>query len=878
MTKLTYEELERKVAQLECLTAEHREKESKIQSVNAKGVAFCYKPDHFALSFSEITKNNPLEIRPQKDAPTCQQVVDAMQEGVIIFSSPTELLSMNPAAQRILGYSPAELQHRLGDDSAWRISYDEGPACTLEDNPVVRCFATGNPEKGSIFKIFHPQQGRDIWIITNVTPLFSGQRTTPCQVIATFANFSDRTELRESRKTQLFLLENIHSWSLPELLRHIIDKVGALTGSPIGFYHFVNEKQGVLTRQMWFSRDSEPSGQNNTMTESSPLPEPTGAWLDCLRQRRTVVHNNAPAVAQQEGRSDDQNNRMEVGRYLVTPIFRDNTIIAILGFGNKACEYSEEDISLVQHFADLSWNLVEQKQLEEQRRESQQQLLTILDSIEAQIFVADMDTHEILFINRRMKELFGEGVLQAPCYRSFQKQDVPCDFCTNDRLLDAEGKPGPVCQWEHSNLVTGRWYVNYDRAVRWINGKIVRMQVAFDNTDRKETELKLLQMQKMEAIGLLAGGVAHDFNNILSVILGYATMALDELGEKHLRVKRDILQIRKAGLRARDLSKQILTFSHQSEENFQLLKLPLVIKEVMKMLRSSFPSTIRIMTRISLIEQRILADPSQIHQVLMNLCTNALHAMKEGGELTIALVQVHLEEGQRCRQLQDLPAGSYLKLSVSDTGKGIPEAIQEKIFDPFFTTKIAGEGTGLGLAVVQGIVNNHKGAVTVDSAPGTGTTFSVYLPEAAFEPMEAEADEKEELRGGTETILVVDDEPAVAMIIQRLLQTLGYTSEAFTDSAKAFEVFTRDPTIFDLVITDMTMPKFTGITLARAMLAIRPQQPIILCTGYSDAIDEAGAKAEGIRAFLDKPVSLETLAAAVRRTLDQDKEESPSAF
>lgn len=803
--------------------------------------------------------------------------------------------------------------------------------------------------------------------------------------------------LRESRKAELFLLEKSHCWSMLDLLQHLVDKVGDLTESPVGFYHFIDEERQTLTPLLWSSATlAQCQGIDDSSGSHFSL-EQAGIWRECLRQRRAVIRNSAAAVVPEQGVAD---YHPKMVRALATPIFRDDKIIALLGVGNKKGEYTEEDASLVQHFADLSWNLVEQKQREEERLELQQdkltalisnlpgmafcvedneartlhfvsdgclqltgysarellsespaslvsrihpddrprisaaiqralagnqsyeveyrlihhdgrelillergtgvadhssthtliegfvtditaqksavqqiaeshrQLLTILDSIEAQIFVADRETHEVLFVNRKMKELFGADVTRQPCYRAFQKQDGPCAFCTNDRLLDERDEPGPVCQWENLNPVTNRWYVNYDRAVRWINGKTVRMQVAFDNTERKETELKLRQAQKMEAIGLLAGGVAHDFNNILSVILGYATMAREELGENNLRVKSDILQIEKAGLRARDLVKQILTFCHQSEENFQPLKLPLIVKEVIKMVRSSFPATIRITAEVSVIDPLVLADPSQMHQVLMNLCTNALHAMKDdGGELTLGLERVDLVEGQRQRQLQELPPGPYLRLRVSDTGPGIREEIQEKIFDPFFTTKVEGEGTGLGLAVVQGIITSHRGAITVDSTPGKGTTFSIYLPEITAAATETRAAENQELPGGAETIMVIDDEPAVSMIMQRLLQTLGYTVEAFTDSAKAFEAYSSDPTAFDLVITDMTMPKFTGMALSRAMLALRPGQPIIICTGYSDAIDENGAKAEGVGGFLDKPVSLETLARAVRQTL-----------
>lgn len=922
----------------------------------------------------------------------------SMQEGVIYFSAAHEILRANAAAERILGCSTAELRQRLLQGELWTPVDNQGGQTIREHDPIMRCFVAGLPETGAVFLLSNPPSGRDVWISANVTPQFQDGETTPYQVILTFNDATDRIRQRQSRQAQLFLLENTHRWTMPQLLQHTLDKVGELTGSPIGFYHFVDEAKGLLSLQMWSSatlnRHCRLGGESGVVY---PI-EKGGVWLDCLRRRAAVIHNDYASLPHKRGMPE---GHVEIVRELVTPIVRGNAVVAILGVGNKARNYSEEDAALAQHFADLAWDLVEQKQIGEEQRESRRklnalisnlpgmafsvegneertlhfvsdgcleltgysaqellapphgalaelihpddrdrvrltvqqalaancsheveyrlrtndgrervilergvgvagrssstimiegfatditeqknaaegiaeshrQLLTILDSIEAQIFVADMETHQVLFVNRKMKELFGEGALSEPCYRAFQQQEQPCDFCTNDQLLDEHGEPGPVRQWERLNPITGRWYVNYDRAVRWLGGKIVRMQVAFDNTDRKESELKLRQMQKMEAIGLLAGGVAHDFNNILSVILGYATMALDELGDGGSRVKRDVLQIQKAGLRARDLVKQILSFCHQSEEHFQPLKLQLIVKEVVKMLRSSFPSTIHIAAQISVVDNTVLADPSQIHQVLMNLCTNALHAMKEGGELEIGLRQTRLNSGPRRRELQDLPDGPYLQLSVRDTGTGIPQEIADKIFDPFFTTKGEGEGTGLGLAVVQGIVATHRGAVTVDSRPGEGTVFIVYLPEFEQQATEESGEAQQALPRGEETVLIVDDEPAVAMVLGRMLSRLGYGAEVFTDSSKAFEAYTRDPSLFDLVITDMTMPRFTGMAIARAMLALRPDQPIIICTGYTESIDEAGAKAEGVRDFLAKPVSQVKLARAVRRALDGD--------
>lgn len=846
---------------------------------------------------------------------------------------------------------------------------------------------------GSHYQLHLADAGNERWF--DVSLATSSSSTGPL-VIMVFRDITERVRQQQSRRAQLHLLENSKHWSMGQLLRETLDQVGELTGSPIGFYHFVNESEGVLSLQMWstatlhhFCRIGSQSGSTYAIAEG-------GVWLDCLRQRQTVIHNDYQALFYKRGLPE---GHAPVIRELVTPIIRENEIVAILGVGNKSQEYTEDDAALIEHFADFAWDLVVHKRIEEEQGEarrkldalignlpgmafsveannertvhfvsegchdltgysaeelhaegqgalinlihpqdralvlesvrqavagqcsyaveyrlitcqrnerivlergvgvsrhdhpaimiegfvvditeqknaaereadSHRQLLTILDSIEAQIFVADMTSHEVLFVNRKKQEAFGGNCLAAPCYRVFQNKEEPCDFCTNTQLLDSTGEPGAVVQWESCNPVTGRWYVNYDRAVRWFDGRMVHLQVAFDNTDRKEDELKLRRMQKMEAIGLLAGGVAHDFNNILSVILGYATMALDEIGESGSRIRRDVLQIQKAGLRARDLVRQILSFCHQSEEHFQPLKLHLIVKEVVKMLRSSLPSTIHISAQLGGVDNLVLADPSQIHQVLMNLCTNAHHAMKEGGELVISLQQCSLDGALRRPELRDLPDGPYLCLSVKDSGSGIPVEIRDKIFDPFFTTKGEGEGTGLGLAVVQGIVSAHKGAITLDSHPGQGTTIGVFLPEVQQNRLVENVDEPQLFPGGQESILIVDDESAVALVIGRMLTSLGYATEIFTDSAKALEAYARNPHKFDLVITDMTMPKFTGMAIAQAMLALRPEQPIILCTGYSEQIKPQGPLA-GIRALLEKPVSKSNLAKTVREVLDE---------
>jgi signal transduction histidine kinase/ActR/RegA family two-component response regulator len=393
------------------------------------------------------------------------------------------------------------------------------------------------------------------------------------------------------------------------------------------------------------------------------------------------------------------------------------------------------------------------------------------------------------------------------------------------------------------------------------------VEVAEEISDRLKMEEQLRQAQKMESLGTLAGGIAHDFNNILSAILGYAELALQE-AKSEAGLSDFLKQIYKAGERAKELVRQILTFSRRGDTQLRPLRIELIVKEALKLLRSSLPTTINIIQKIEPDLDPILADPTQIHQIIMNLCTNASHAMfPEGGELIVSLEQAELGR-ETFRRLVDLKPGNYLKMTVSDTGCGMTPEIMAAIFDPYFTTKDLGEGTGLGLAVVHGIVQEYGGDIRVHSEPGKGTTFSLYFPTIEAKAKVSHQDETDLLPGGDEHILVIDDEPSILKVMQRNLANLGYRVTTEGDSRHALALFTEDPTAFDLVLTDMTMPKMTGDRLAQAILSIRPDIPIVLCTGYSRLIDARQAEAAGIRALMIKPIGQKNLATEIRRLLD----------
>lgn len=397
---------------------------------------------------------------------------------------------------------------------------------------------------------------------------------------------------------------------------------------------------------------------------------------------------------------------------------------------------------------------------------------------------------------------------------------------------------------------------------------IVRKQ---EQEEKHELELKLLQAQKMESIGNLAGGIAHDFNNILSSILGFTALAIEE-AEQGSPMEDDLQEVYTAGLRAKDLVNQILTFARQSDEELSAIKVNSIIKEVLKFIRSSIPTTIEIKHDIDS-DSFIMGSAIQLHQMMMNLCTNAAHAMEsDGGTLEISLKDIIVDRNVNSGKL-NLESGSYIKILVSDTGHGIEPTILDKIFEPYFTTKAQGEGTGIGLAMVLGIVESYGGEITVESKPGRGTRFSTYLPitveHQSFQPYIPE-----EVPQGQERILFVDDEPAIAKLGGRVLEQLGYSVTVRTSSVESLELFQSRPNDYDLVISDVTMPLMTGDQLATQLMQIRPEIPVILFTGYSKKISEEKALELGVKAFANKPIVKTDLAQTVRKVLDEVRNSS----
>ncbi|HIJ55742.1 MAG TPA: PAS domain S-box protein [Deltaproteobacteria bacterium] len=514
-------------------------------------------------------------------------------------------------------------------------------------------------------------------------------------------------------------------------------------------------------------------------------------------------------------------------------------------------------------------DITETRHVEDLIRESEEKYRSAMEANPDPVVVYDIE-EKVIYFNPAFSKVFGWTMEE--CMGKKMDRFVPQENWPETRMMIKKALSGESL----SSIETRRYTkdrrnipVSVSRAIFRDKdgnplGSVVNLR---DISDQKKLEAQLVQAQKMEAIGTLAGGIAHDFNNILFPMIGYAEMLKDDISiDSPLQTSVD--GIIHAAFRARDLVQQILEFSRQTEDELKPIKLQPVIKEAISLLRSSLPRTINIRQDIDPDCGAVISTPTQIHQIVMNLSTNAYHAMEDtGGSLNVILRQVLIEQDHP-EYLELLP-GAYTCLTVTDSGVGIEKDVLDKIFDPYFTTKEKGKGTGLGLSVVHGIVKSYNGDIRVDSEPGKGTAVHVYLPilEQRVETKTTEATER--IRGGTEKILLVDDEEVIVRMEQEMLERMGYQVTARTGSVEALEAFKANPHRFDLIVTDMTMPNMTGIRLAQEIKKIRPEIPIIICTGFSDQINEEKCKALGIQGYIMKPVVRKEFACTLREVLDR---------
>ena len=522
-------------------------------------------------------------------------------------------------------------------------------------------------------------------------------------------------------------------------------------------------------------------------------------------------------------------------------------------------------------------DITDRKQAEEALQKSEEKYRLLADNVSDVIWVRDMNLH-LTYVSPSITHQTGYTVEETMA-RMLEETLTPDSL---KLALEVYTEELEIEKCEQKDLFRSRTIELEikckDGSTIWTELKMSFLRDQFGNptgiigvtrniTDRRQFEAQLQQTHKMEAIGTLAGGIAHDFNNILGIILGNTELALDDV-PKWNPARLNLEEVRTASLRAKDVIRQLLSFARKTQLEKKPTNIIPIVKESLKLLRSSISTSIEIRQNIPKDVDTILADPTQINQVLINLCTNADHAMPDGGIIEVTIKNVELDE-DTAAQHSELNPVRYVNLTVSDTGHGISQEEIDRIFDPYYTTKEVGKGTGMGLAVVHGIVKGHSGLITVESELGKGTTFSIFFPVVLKEAV-VETETDEELPTGSERILFVDDEESIVKIGHQRLERLGYNVEATTSPIEALNLFISKPDQYDLVVTDLAMPKMTGDKLVKEILNIRPDIPIILCTGFSEKVNEKKAKEIGASDYIEKPLDKHDFAFKVRKVLDAE--------
>ncbi len=509
-------------------------------------------------------------------------------------------------------------------------------------------------------------------------------------------------------------------------------------------------------------------------------------------------------------------------------------------------------------------DITELKQAEDALKESEDKYRSMMEAMKDAAYISSPE-FRIEYMNPRMISRIGRDAVGESCHKTLYNNEEKCSWCVFDQI-----QQGEHVEYELADPRDSCYYSISNSPILHSDGLISKLTIFRDITESKAIESQLRQARKMESIGTMAGGIAHDFNNLLYMITGNAELALEDIPEGN-STHANLKAIKTAALRAAGIVEQLLNFSRRTDQELIPIDAITIIKDALKFLRATIPATVEIHKHLPDTEIAIMADPVQINQILMNLCNNASQAMEEtGGTLEITVGNESLTEASA----QNYPAvtkGEYVKLTVSDTGPGIESEISGRIFDPYFTTKEVGKGSGMGLAVVHGIVKNHLGAITVDSQPGKGTTFTILFP-AATEKPEVEAGRPDEVPLGNETVLFVDDEEAITEMTGQILERLGYRVETKLNPVEALELFKTDPEAFDLIITDMTMPQMTGSTLSEKLKAMRPDIPVIICTGHSSLMDAEKAQEMGIDGYVMKPIVKRDLARTIRAVLAKKQE------
>jgi two-component system, cell cycle sensor histidine kinase and response regulator CckA len=781
-----------------------------------------------------------------------RSLIEASLDPLVTISAEGKVTDVNTATERVTGCSREEL---IGTDFA---DYFTDPQ--KAKGGYQRAFIEGEVKDYEL-QIRH-RDGQLTPVMYNASVYLDNSG----EIAGLFAAARDITEHKvkqELTQVRLNLLEFSATHSLDQLLQKTLDEIGTLTNSPIGFYHFISEDEKTIYLQMWSSRTMKEFCKAGGKGQHYPV-DRGGVWVDAVRERCPVIHNDYATLPHRKGMPE---GHAPLIRELVVPIMRAERIVAVLGIGNKPTDYSEKDIEIVSYLADVAWEISRRKRAEEDLKKRDVQYRTLFeDSIDGVYSVLRDGT--MIDANQSFCELFGytreemigkniRDLYLDPADRpSFQREIEEKGF-VKDYEIKFQKRDGT----EVECLVTASVMFEQDGSFTGYRG-IVR-----DLTARNELHRQLLQAQKMESVGTLAGGIAHDFNNILQVVLGYSELVLadEDLPD---RLKNDLQKVFLSARNGADLVQRLLMFSRKTEIKPLDLDLNQRIRQTQKFLERTIPKMIDIELILPDDLDRIHADPTQMDQVLMNLAINARDAMPEGGRLVIETSNVFLDE-DFSKALVGAKPGEYVILRVSDTGHGMDKETLDHVFEPFYTTKEAGKGTGLGLAMVHGIVHQHGAYITCNSEPGEGTTFKIYFPAVQMEMSPDIATTGMMPAFGTETILLVDDEEFVRDLGKRILERSGYTVLTAANGKEALELYDREREKISIVLLDLIMPTMGGKDCLRKILEIDPQAKVLIASGYAADTSTKECIELGAKEFVAKPFRIKNLLQQVRKTLDE---------
>lgn len=658
------------------------------------------------------------------------------------------------------------------------------------------------------------------------------------------------------------LVEFAQDHTFSELLTRALDVVCNLVESSIGFYHFVSEDQQNLSLQQW----STATLQSYCLAKGVGMHYPVsqaGIWADAVRLKKAVMHND---YSKEKNKKGLPQGHAVLNRELVVPVLRNGLVVAILGVGNKESFYTQKDQEIVSYFADITWGLVDRQQSRSAMREAQEQYELIFKEM-----IDGYALHEIIF----------------------DEEGIPVDY----RFIDINPAFEHIVGLDRSIIGKTVYEILPDTEKTWIQryGEIVLsgkashfedyaqeldkyfdvtafrvkknqfVTIIVDVTEKIKLKDQLIQAQKMEALGLLAGGVAHDFNNILAAIFGYGDILLGELVENSPALE-SVHSIVNAAERAKHLVNQILSFSRRGDSSRNPVHIKPIVEETAQLLKASFPATLTILSEFTDSTWPVLANTTELHEIVMNLGSNAVKAMSASGILTLKCGEEVLLESKEGLVGTSRP-GCYSFISIKDTGTGIDPSILNKIFVPFFTTGSEAESSGMGLSVVYGIVSKWEGNIFIDSIMGKGTCFKIILPEVKQE-VEKTIEKEEKLIEGKESIMIVDDEEALRRVLVRSFSLYGYNVVAYSNGSEALAAIKENPSAFDLIVSDQTMPVMTGMEMSRKIRESKIDIPIIICSGLGSNGIEIDVKAFKVTAVLQKPVRIKEILNKVREILE----------